>query len=126
MKPAGDIEQLIEAAKRNRLSFARYKTAAKEIKIALPSTPGPIETRDAALVSEPVERIVKSPMVGYFHPAQQNLGQPLKRGAVIAEIESLGLSNPVLADADGVLEQFFLNDGDPVEYAQPIAKVRAK
>jgi acetyl-CoA carboxylase biotin carboxyl carrier protein len=126
MKPTSDIEQLIEAAKRNRLSFARWKTSAKEIKITLPSAPAPIESRDAALVSEPAEKIVKSPMVGYFHPAKQNLGQPLKKGAVIAEIESLGLSNPVLADADGVLELFFLDDGDPVEYAQPIAKVRAK
>jgi acetyl-CoA carboxylase biotin carboxyl carrier protein len=44
-------------------------------------------------------------------------------GDVIGEIESMGLRNEATCEVGGVVTEIYLDDGEPVEYGQPIMAV---
>jgi acetyl-CoA carboxylase biotin carboxyl carrier protein len=66
--------------------------------------------------------------VGAFHhKAEDHLpaaGDRVAAGAKIAEIDVLGIRNPVVAPIDGVLAALLVEDEAPVEYGQPVAVIR--
>ncbi|MHB8637477.1 MAG: acetyl-CoA carboxylase biotin carboxyl carrier protein [Fimbriimonadaceae bacterium] len=72
--------------------------------------------------------VVRCPLVGYFAvaPTPVKLGDRVSAGDVIGIVSALGIPNEVLADLGGIVEQFFVADGDPVEYGQPLLKVTAE
>ena len=45
---------------------------------------------------------------------------------MIGIVAALGIPNEVLADLDGVVEAVLVADGDPVEYGQPLIKVKSE
>jgi acetyl-CoA carboxylase biotin carboxyl carrier protein len=72
--------------------------------------------------------VVKCPLVGYFGaaPAPVKVGDRIAVGDVVGIVVALGIPNEVLADLDGVVEQLLAADGDPVEYGQPLVRVKAQ
>lgn len=72
--------------------------------------------------------MVKCPLVGYFGmaPTPIKVGDKLSVGDVIGIVAALGIPNEVLADLDGVVEAILVVDGDPVEYGQPLIKVKSE
>jgi len=71
------------------------------------------------------EYTVKSHFVGYFQKAPE-IGTSVKDGEKVGVIRSLGLPNDVVAEHSGTIEEWFVEDGAPVEYAQPLLKVKSK
>ena len=92
-------------------------SAATEADFAAPSAPS-VAPGDAGI-------LVKSGHVGYFHrPTDAPLpvaGDTLTAGTRIAEVEVLGIRNPVLAPIDGVLVEVLVEDDTPVEYGHILA-----
>ena len=75
----------------------------------------------------PEGHVVKAPMVGTFYRAASpdakpfvEVGQPIKEGQTICIIEAMKLMNEIEADASGVVKAILVENGQPVEYGQPL------
>ena len=100
--------------------------------MAMPSTVMPVELAEpaAAEPAAPAEaegHAVKSPMVGTFYrsatpgaKAFVEVGQTVKTGDTVCIIEAMKLLNEIEADRDGVIKAILVENGQPVEYGQPL------
>ncbi len=77
--------------------------------------------------AEPVGHVVKSPMVGTFYrssapgtAAYVELGSPVKEGDTVCIIEAMKLLNEIDTDVAGVVTQILVENGQPVEFGQPL------
>ena len=75
----------------------------------------------------PEGHAVKSPMVGTFYRASSpgaspfvEVGQAVKEGEPICIIEAMKLLNEIEADKSGVIKAILVENGEPVEYGQPL------
>ncbi|OGB20861.1 MAG: acetyl-CoA carboxylase, biotin carboxyl carrier protein [Burkholderiales bacterium RIFCSPLOWO2_02_FULL_57_36] len=80
-----------------------------------------------AVSVEPEGHVVKSPMVGTFYrssapgsPAYVEVGSTVKEGQTVCIIEAMKLLNEIDADASGVIKQILVENGQPVEFGQPL------
>ena len=80
---------------------------------------------------EVVGDIVKAPMVGIFYeatapgkPSFVELGQAVKKGDVLCIIEAMKIMNQVESEYNGVVSKIMVENGDPVEYGQPLFVIR--
>jgi len=71
--------------------------------------------------------VVKAPMVGTFYRSPSpdakafvEVGQAVKEGDTICIIEAMKLMNEIEADAGGVVKAILVENGQPVEYGQPL------
>nr|WP_294664835.1 acetyl-CoA carboxylase biotin carboxyl carrier protein [uncultured Blautia sp.] len=81
--------------------------------------------------SEPAGNIVKSPLVGTFYaapsedaPAFVKVGDKVKKGQVLAIVEAMKLMNDIESDFDGEIAEILVENGQPVEYGQPLFVIR--
>lgn len=79
--------------------------------------------------AEPVVagHVVKAPMVGTFYrapnpssPAFVEVGTAVKEGDSLCIIEAMKLLNEIEADKTGVIKEILVENGEPVEYGQPL------
>jgi acetyl-CoA carboxylase biotin carboxyl carrier protein len=75
----------------------------------------------------PEGHVVKSPMVGTFYRAPApdaepfvEVGDTVKAGQTICIIEAMKLMNEIEADRDGVVKAILVENGQPVEYGEPL------
>ena len=71
--------------------------------------------------------VVKAPMVGTFYRAPSPeakpfvaVGQTVKTGETVCIIEAMKLMNEIETDASGVVKAVLVENGQPVEYGQPL------
>lgn len=71
--------------------------------------------------------VVKAPMVGTFYRAPNpgaapfvDVGQTVKEGEALCIIEAMKLLNEIEADKSGVIKEILVENGEPVEYGQPL------
>ena len=90
---------------------------------AAPAAAAPV----AAVAAEPTGHIVKSPMVGTFYrssapgsPAFVEVGAIVKEGDTLCIIEAMKLLNEIDADKSGTITQILVENGQPVEFGQPL------
>jgi acetyl-CoA carboxylase biotin carboxyl carrier protein len=90
------------------------------------AAPAPVVAAPAA-AAEPTGHIVKSPMVGTFYRSSApgsapfvEIGSAVKLGDTICIIEAMKLLNEIDADAAGVITQILVENGQPVEFGQPL------
>ncbi|WP_163560002.1 acetyl-CoA carboxylase biotin carboxyl carrier protein [Halomonas sp. NO4] len=77
--------------------------------------------------AEPQGHSLNSPMVGTFYrsPAPGakpfvEVGQSVKKGETVCIVEAMKMMNQIEADHDGVIEAVLAEDGEPVEFDQPL------
>lgn len=71
--------------------------------------------------------LVASPAVGYF--AARNgvdVGSKLRSGDLVGYVDVLGVRQEVVSPIDGALKAFEVEQGQAVEYGQPLARVEAE
>lgn len=92
----------------------------------------PIETA-AAAVTEVNGQLIKSPMVGTFYatpdpdaPPFVSVGSRVEPDTVVCIIEAMKVFNEIKADVSGIVERVLVNNGQPVEYGQPLFQVSAR
>lgn len=78
----------------------------------------------------PEGHIVKAPMVGTFYRSSSpsakpfvEVGDTVKKGQPICIIEAMKLMNEIEADNDGVVKAILVENGQPVEYGEPLFQV---
>ncbi|MEO8134691.1 MAG: acetyl-CoA carboxylase biotin carboxyl carrier protein [Betaproteobacteria bacterium] len=71
--------------------------------------------------------VLKSPMVGTFYRSSTpggkafvDIGQSITEGDTLCIIEAMKLMNEIEADASGVITQILAENGQAVEYGQPL------
>jgi acetyl-CoA carboxylase biotin carboxyl carrier protein len=91
--------------------------AAMPAAAAAPAPAAPAETG----------HVVKSPMVGTFYrssapgaPAFVEVGATVKEGDTLCIIEAMKLLNEIDADVSGVVTKILVENGQPVEFGQPL------
>jgi len=84
----------------------------------------PAEAPAAPVVSG---HVVKAPMVGTFYRSPNpgaapfvEVGQSVKEGDALCIIEAMKLLNEIEADKSGVIKEILVENGEPVEYGQPL------
>lgn len=77
--------------------------------------------------TEPAGHTLKSPMVGTFYrspspgtPSFVEIGQTVAKGQTLCIIEAMKLLNEIESDASGVVRAILTENGQPVEYGQPL------
>jgi len=92
----------------------------------------PVSAAAAPAVATPVAAApagseVKSPMVGSFYAAPApnaknfvTLGQSVKVGDTLCIIEAMKIMNPIKSEVTGTIVKILVENGDPVEYGQPL------
>jgi acetyl-CoA carboxylase biotin carboxyl carrier protein len=80
-----------------------------------------------AAPAEPTGHVVKSPMVGTFYrssapgaPAFVEVGSTVKEGDTLCIIEAMKLLNEIDADISGTVTKVLVENGQPVEFGQPL------
>ena len=75
----------------------------------------------------PEGHVVKSPMVGTFYRSPSpgaeafvQIGQAVKQGETLCIIEAMKLLNEIEADASGVVKAILVENGEPVEFGEPL------
>jgi acetyl-CoA carboxylase biotin carboxyl carrier protein len=105
--------------------------------------PAPVATAPAMPMQSPTEastggtakpgpalpegHVLRSPMVGTFYasaapdkPAFVSVGQQVKAGETLAIIEAMKMFNPIEADVAGTIVAVLGENGQPVEFDQPL------
>jgi acetyl-CoA carboxylase biotin carboxyl carrier protein len=123
-------EEKVRIAKHLPPAAAQYVThvsAPHAPMAALPASIGPASAAAPEAPALPEGHIVKSPMVGTFYRASSpgaqpfaEIGQSVNVGERLCIIEAMKLMNEIEADAAGVIKAILAENGQPVEYGQPL------
>lgn len=91
------------------------------------SAPGAAVAAAPEVPAVPEGHAVKSPMVGTFYRSSApgskpfvEIGQSVNAGETICIIEAMKLLNEIEADQGGVVKAILVENGQPVEYGQPL------
>ena len=139
------LKKLIDLVQESGIAELEITEGEEKVKIvkggalsvsAGPAAPAaaPAESRPAAPAtpaSEPEAaaegRVMKAPMVGTFYRSASpdskpfvEVGQTVKEGETVCIIEAMKLMNEIEADAAGVIKAILVENGQPVEYGQPL------
>ena len=99
----------------------------------MPHAPAPAAAAPAAEPAAPVVEghVVKSPMVGTFYRSPSpdaksfvDVGSSVSVGDTLCIIEAMKLLNEIEADHSGVIKAILVENGQPVEYGQPLFGIR--
>jgi len=92
--------------------------------------PAPAGAEGAAR-EQPDGHVVRAPMVGLFYESAGPgkapfvvLGQTVRKGDVLCIIEAMKIMNQIEADVGGVVAKIMVENGEPVEYGQPLFIIR--
>ncbi|WP_445365470.1 acetyl-CoA carboxylase biotin carboxyl carrier protein [Microbulbifer sp. ANSA001] len=107
--------------------------SAPAVPAPAPAAPAPsAATAPAEKESKPAVsgHAVKSPMVGTYYAAPSpgaepfvKVGQQVKIGDVVCIVEAMKMMNQIEADKAGTIESILLDDGQPVEFDQPLVTI---
>jgi acetyl-CoA carboxylase biotin carboxyl carrier protein len=127
----GELE-ITEGEERVRISRhgpgAPVVMAAQAPMVMAPAT-GPASSAPAAPEAPPAPtgHTLKSPMVGTFYrspspgaPSFVEVGQAVTKGQTLCIIEAMKLLNEIESDAAGTVKAILVENGQPVEYGQPL------
>ena len=142
------LKKLIDLVQESGIAELEITEGEEKVKIVkggvVSVSPGPVAAPVAATAAPPgsptaaapaavpevpaIEgHVVKAPMVGTFYRSPSpdakpfvEVGQAVKEGEVICIIEAMKLMNEIDADAAGTVKAILVENGQPVEYGQPL------
>ena len=141
------LKKLIDLVQESGISELEVTEGEEKVKIVKHGAPGPAQTvvhaptATAALTAPtpttvsapapadalPEGHVVQSPMVGTFYRASSpeaknfvELGQNVAEGDPLCIIEAMKLMNEIDSDASGVVKAILVENGQPVEFGQPL------
>ena len=126
-----EIKEGEEAVRISRMPTGAYAThAPAPMLMAAPAPlPAPVAIAPAEVVAKPRanEHVVTAPMVGTFYAAPTpgakafvDIGDEVKAGQVLCIIEAMKMMNQIEADKGGRVTSVMAQNGDPVEFGQPL------
>jgi acetyl-CoA carboxylase biotin carboxyl carrier protein len=117
-------EEKVRIAKGGQVSVAHVPAGPLPAAVAA-AAPGPDPS--VAESPGPARHTLNAPMVGTFYRAPApdakpfaEVGQQIKEGETVCIIEAMKLMNEIEADASGTVVEILVENGQPVEYGQPL------
>ena len=93
----------------------------------------PVAAAPPVAATEEGLEIIKSPIVGTFYeasspgaPAFTKQGDKVKLGQVLCIVEAMKLMNEIESEYAGEIVKVLVSNGQPVEYGQPLFKIRVR
>lgn len=144
------VKKLIELLEESNIDELEIKEGEESVRISRNSNSGvvqyaapapvmaaaPVAAAPAAPQAEATAEftsnahVVRSPMVGTFYrspspgsPAFVEVGQHVKVGDVLCIVEAMKMMNQIEADKAGVVEAILIEDGQPLEFDQPMITI---
>ncbi len=128
------IEELVGYLKEFNLSEIEYAEGTTKVKVSRTINSSSIISAEINTKKPIVESngtSITSPIVGtaYLAPepgAQKfvEVGQKVKKGQTIMIVEAMKTMNHVTSTENGTVSKIFVNDGEPVEFGQPLISVK--
>ena len=94
---------------------------------AAPAAAAPVAELPPPAAAEPKGHVVKSPMVGTFYRSPSpgakafvEVGSQVKEGETVCIIEAMKILNEIEADKSGTVTRILGENGQAVEYGQPL------
>ena len=135
------VRQLAELLDETKLTEIEVQDGERKIRVArkaaqiMASMPAPVAAAPAQVVTAPaaaapvadLSNALKSPMVGtlYLFPEPGakpfvNVGDTVSEGQTLVIIEAMKVMNPIAAPRAGKISRILVENGQPVEYDQPL------
>ncbi|WP_372626373.1 acetyl-CoA carboxylase biotin carboxyl carrier protein [Arsukibacterium sp.] len=128
-----EITEGEESVRISRNSPVQHYAPMQPMQYAQPQMQAPAPAAaPAAVAAEPAKpaatgQVVKSPMVGSFYRAASptskafvEVGQTVKVGDTLCIVEAMKMMNQIQSDKAGVVKEILVENGDPVEFDQPL------
>lgn len=145
-----EIKELMEAMNQNGLGLVKIEQNGCKLKLKSCRVEQVSLSKSAAMQTAQVEdgaamvqvaqpaaqpddgsQVVSSPIVGTFYAAPApdqdpfvKVGSQVQKGDVLFIIESMKLMNEVTSELDGTISEILVDNGQGVEYGQPILKIK--
>ena len=111
----------------NKVAQTVYAQAPAQV-AAPAAAPAAAPVADAAPAAPKLNgHVVRSPMVGTFYRASSptsanfvEVGQTVKKGDTLCIVEAMKMMNHTEAEASGVIESILMENGQTVEFDQPL------
>jgi acetyl-CoA carboxylase biotin carboxyl carrier protein len=104
-----------------------FAPAAHQQFVHTPVAAAPVAAPEPAAAPVSEGHVVKSPMVGTFYRSPSpgskqfvDIGQNVNEGDTLCIIEAMKLLNEIDADHTGVIKAILVENGQPVEFGQPL------
>ncbi len=140
------LKKLIDLVQESGISELEVTEGEEKVKIVRSggsgvayAAPAPVAAAPAPSVAVPAAaaapaetpgHLVKSPMVGTFYRSSSpgakpfvEVGDTVKSGDTICIIEAMKLLNEIECDKDGVIKAILVENGQPVEYGEPLVVI---
>ena len=126
-----EIKEGEEAVRISRSSSVMTTVVAPATASAAAPAPSPVAAGEEKLAPQTTSgHVVSSPMVGTFYrspspssPPFVEIGTHVKAGDVVCIIEAMKMMNQIEAEKAGIIEAILVNDGEPVEFDQPLVTI---
>ena len=132
-----EIQEGEERVRITRALSPKQQAAMLQATTAAPMAPPPVTPPAGAtpapaelLPAEPEGHLVKSPMVGTFYRAATpgakpfvEVGDSVQEGQALCIIEAMKLMNEIESDQSGVVKEILVENGQPVEFGQPMVVI---
>ncbi|MGB0449361.1 MAG: acetyl-CoA carboxylase biotin carboxyl carrier protein [Porticoccaceae bacterium] len=123
-------EESVRISRGATIAAAPAPVAPAPVVAAAPAAPAPAAAAPAAAPADSEElagHVVRSPMVGTFYgapapgsPVFVESGKAVKVGDVLCIVEAMKMMNQIEADKAGTIGAVLVEDGEPIEYDQPL------
>ena len=145
------VKKLIELLEASDVAEIEIKEGEEAVRISRASTVAPAQVAAPVAVAAPAPapaaeiapgndnkagtpavkgKLINSPMVGTFYRAPSpssppfvEVGTHVKAGDVVCIVEAMKMMNQIEADHSGVVEAILVEDGEPVEFDQPLISI---
>ena len=119
-------EEKVRISRHGMAASAPQYTQQMPAQVNLPPVAAPMVAAPV-VPTEPVGHTLKSPMVGTFYRSPSpgassfvEIGQAVTKGQTLCIIEAMKLLNEIESDAAGLVKAVLVENGQPVEYGQPL------
>jgi acetyl-CoA carboxylase biotin carboxyl carrier protein len=131
LERAGFKIKLVKGAPPAPAGAVGSAAAAPPPPAAVPAPAPGLEAARAAALEAAGVHVVKSPIVGTFYrssgPGQRAFVEPgdtVKKGQILCIVEAMKLMNEIESDSDGEVLEVLVANGQPVEYGEPLFRIR--
>ncbi|HKU24832.1 MAG TPA: acetyl-CoA carboxylase biotin carboxyl carrier protein [Candidatus Sulfotelmatobacter sp.] len=129
----GDVKVRIKRGMPVAIAPAALTISAPTVPTAAAASPAPPSVAPPTKSPDEGLHQVKSPIVGTFYespspgsPPFVKAGDTVEAGQVLCIIEAMKLMNEIEADVSGEVVKRLVNNGQPVEYGQPLFSIRPR
>ena len=129
-----DIQELMQVLKKENLTEMKIKYG--NVKLTLTNSETGQVTNATAPVTKKVqkniakallkEEVIKSSNVGRIRLINSKVGTSVRKGEILARINTIGIDNDVKATVNGILKEVLVADGSAVDFAKELFKIEVK